>query len=80
MTTSESKQPEKGSKVIGTDSDYSSADNDSDKTITNKNFNSTQIAKTEEGIVDGKFDIPKRETNPDKTGIDTESDKTKKEK
>lgn len=54
-------------------------DTDADKTGTDKNSDATQIVKPSKDAEDGKFDKPKREKNPDRTGIDTESDKTKKE-
>lgn len=49
-----------------TDSDHSGKDGNNDQTETQ--------TKPENG---NKFDKPKREVDPDTTGIDTESDKTK---
>ncbi len=80
MTNQEKSRIEKGNKVASNESNCTISNYTTDKNETNNNFNSTQIVKSELGINDGKFDIPKRETNPNKTGIDTESDKTKKEK
>lgn len=45
--------------------DHSGTDSDTDKTISDPNEES-------------RFDKPKRETDPDTTGIDTQADKTKK--
>ena len=80
MIHSESKQPNKKNKMVSTDSDLSSSDINTDKTGTDKNSDLTQIIKPEKNSNTNKFDKPKRETNPDKTSIDIESDKTKKEK
>lgn len=49
------------------DSDHSGSDCDNDQTETG--------TKSEKG---NRFDKPKREENPDTTGIDVDSDKTKK--
>lgn len=63
--------------LITKSSDCSSKDNDADKTGTDKDSDSTDIVNTESEA--SKFDKPKRERNPDRTGIDTNADKTKKE-
>lgn len=80
MVPSENKQPKKSNKNVSGNSDCSSSDNDADKTGTDKNSDATHQVKQKENEGLNKFDKPKREPNPDRTGIDTESDKTKKEK
>lgn len=55
-----------------TDSDHSGSDCDNDKTETGAEPDSNASKRN-------KFDKPKREKNPDRTGIDINSDKIKKE-
>jgi hypothetical protein len=59
--------------------DNTGLDNDADKSGTDINSDTTNPngAKKSKGV--NKFDKPKREPNPDRTGIDIKSDKTKKE-
>jgi len=54
-------------------------DNDADKTGTDMGADKTQPGGAKKGKGASKFDKPKREPNPDRTGIDIHSDKTKKE-
>ena len=51
-----------------------------DKTKPDKGADKTKNKRTEKEQSENKFDKPKREVDPDTTGIDTKSDKTTKEK
>ena len=59
--------------------DNTSLDNDADKSGTDTNSDTTNPKGAEKGKSSNKFDKPKREPSPDRTGIDIKSDKTKKE-
>lgn len=58
---------------FGKKSDNTGPDEDADKSGSDVNSDPTK----RDG--ENKFDKPKREVNPDRTDIDTESDKTKRE-
>ena len=53
-------------------------DIDADKSGTDTNSDTTNPNGAEKSKGTNKFDKPKREPNPDRTGIDIKSDKTKK--
>jgi hypothetical protein len=72
MTNKRIKRKRLSAKKYGSSSDHTQTDNDADKTGTDVNADNT-VKKT------GKqsFNKPRREVNPDTTGIDTKSDHTK---
>lgn len=67
------KQPEENKPASS--NDHSGTDTDSDHSGKDGDNDQTEIQIKPEN--DNKFDKPKREIDPDTTGIDTGSDKTK---